>query len=73
MAAMTFHKLQELWPQLTPSAQDILTRLGVLLAEGHTGTLELRTRHGGVRVLREGQWKEYRPGDDVPRTTPPPP
>ncbi len=57
-------RLQELWPRLTPSAQEILTKVAELLVEGHSGTLELHCNKGGVRVLREGKWKEYRPGQD---------
>ena len=61
---MIDHRLEDLWPQLTPSAREIMIKVAELLVGGHSGTLEMHCLKGGVRVLREGGWREYRPGED---------
>ncbi len=52
---------QELWSQLTRSAQQVLTKQAELLVDGHSGTMELHCLNGGVRLLRVG--RDYRPAD----------
>ncbi len=57
---------QELWTQLSKSAQEMLTRQAEFLVEGYTGKMELHCHKGGVRLLRLGT--EYRPGEMEFRT-----
>lgn len=52
---------QELWCQLTKSAQQALIKEAEILVEGHSGTMELHCLKGGVRLLRVG--RDYRPPD----------
>jgi len=55
-------ELQELWPQLTPTAQQALVRLSKILAgRRYSGIIELRCYQGGIRLVRINS--EWRPGD----------
>lgn len=61
---MTRNDLLALWPQLTPSAREMLLRQARLLVAKHSGIIELHCQEGGVQRMRVG--RDYQPGDKAP-------
>ena len=58
---MSEERVVQLWPRLTKSAQQILSKEMEILLEGYSGRMELHCLNGGVRLLRVG--RDYTPED----------
>ncbi len=67
---MNDQRMREMWPQLTPSAQWALLKLGGLFLRKHSGVLEVHGYRGGCRLIRVPSQPtveaEYRPGSEAP-------
>lgn len=66
---MSKNDLLALWPKLTRSAQYALLKQAKLLAERHSGTIELHCHEGGVRMVKVGHEFHFndKGGEGTPR------